>query len=292
MKRTLVVVALALCAACIEVPPIVIAPGGPPPAVPAPPAPAPVPLATIAFQFVDEESDAPIPEAFATCEGSEAKQANADGYAAIERAQGTFTCSFEASDYQSSTRKYQLTENRQFTVRLKSTKPKPPEPAPPVVLPTPPVVVPPAPVPPVVEPSKPALCSMRDSDPFGCVRQVAAVYPQLLLTNTYESCLEFTQRVLEVLGPDYGHVAKTAGESQSVPRGFTPVVVNGFLITGVSHDAIKHRVTGQVIDLLGNASANSDPNPKIHGPAQIQWAKVPPEHWRENNPYLPAVPVR
>ena len=160
------------------------------------------------------------------------------------------------------------------------------------------VELPPAPKPepkpqvPSPKPEPGALCAERVSAPLECVRQVAAAFPDLLTTNTYESCLEFTQRVLAVLGPDYGHVAKTAGESQSVPPGFEPRQVGNYWITGVSHDAIKHRVTGQVVDLLGNASANSDPDPKIHGPASPQWNLIPAQYWRESNPFIPAVPVR
>lgn len=148
----------------------------------------------------------------------------------------------------------------------------------------------------IEQPPKPVapsgLCADRERAPLECVRQVAAKFPQLLTINTYESCVEFTQRVLVILGPDWGHVGKTAGEGQSVPVGFVPVEVNGFWITGVSHDAIKHRVTGQVVDLLGNASANSDSDPKIHGPASPMWTLIPAQYWRANNPFVPAVPVR
>ena len=154
----------------------------------------------------------------------------------------------------------------------------------------PPVVVPPVVIPPNSTPDHNSC--LEGGDGLTCVRSMAAKYPQLLQTNTYESCLEFTQRVLAALGPDWGHVGKGQGESQSVPRGFVPIDVAGFRITGVSHDAIKHRSTGQVVDLLFNASANSDPDPKIHGPAGVQWALVPAEHWRVGNPFVPAVPVR
>lgn len=269
----------------IKLPPIVIAPSVEPKPV------EPVkPRATLAFEVLDDATGAPIPTAFATCDDGVPKQATEAGYIAVERDHGIYTCKFEADDYATITRRYQLVENRQFPVRLTSTKPKPepapaPDPVKPAPVPEPPpvVVVPtPAPLPPCVE--------------IECVRQTAEKYPHLLAINTYESCLEFTQRVLERL-PDYGHVGKTAGESQSVPHGFEPRDVRGsdgnlYRITGVSHDAIKHKVTGQVIDLLGNASANSDPDPKIHGPARIQWAVVPMEFNRVQNPYIPAAPVR
>lgn len=348
-----------------KLPPIVIAPAPPPVVTPEPVVPKP--RATLAFEVVDEQTGAPIPTAFSTCDDGLSQQANAAGYIAVERELGLYVCRFEADGYQDAARRVQLESNRQSTVRLKSLTPPEPPPAEdeliwkgnpamqwlpndsaavarmqaffrrhslqyfnhggllrycgnreardsdivfvpargrceiatdprtsphqdPSVAPVPPVV------PPVVVPPSSPFCAMRESDPLGCVRQVAAIFPQLLQTNTYESCLEFTQRVLEVLGPEWGHVSKTAGESQSVPRGFTPLEVRGsdgnlYTITGVSHDAIKHRLTGQVVDLLGNASANSDPNPAIHGPARIQWGVVPSEHNRVNNPFLPTVPV-
>lgn len=156
------------------------------------------------------------------------------------------------------------------------------------------IAVPVAPIDPDPLPTPFRHCYGAEFDGLSCVREVAEIYPWLLNTNTYESCLEFTQRVLEQLGPEYGHVGKTAGESQSVPRGFQPVDVVGsdgvrYRITGVSHDAIKHRVTGQVIDLLANASANSDPDPKIHGPASPIWNEIPSQFWRPSNPFIPAV---
>lgn len=241
------------------------------------------PRATLAFEMLDEFTGAPIPTAFATCDDGIPKQADDHGYIAVEREVGLYLCRFEADGYQEAARRFQLEGNRQFAVRLKSLKPPEPPPAP-----APPVVVVPAPSAPSA-PSAPLAPSCVEIE---CVRQAAAKYGELLQINTYESCVEFTQRVLELLGPDWGHVGKTAGESQSVPHGFTPVDVRGFRITGVSHDAIKHRLTGQVVDLLGNASANSDPDPKIHGPASIQWAPVPAQYWREQNPYVPAVPIR
>lgn len=284
--------------------PIVIAPAPP---TPAPVVTPPVVRATLAFEVLDEQTGAPIPTAFATCDDGIPKQATEAGYIAVERDLGIYSCTFEADDYETVTRRYQLEDNRQFPVKLKSTKPAPPLV---VVIPAPPVVVPPAPVvPPVVVPPAPPsspLCHMRDSDPLGCVRQVAAVFPQLLLTNTINSCVEFVQRVLEVLGPDWGHVGKARGMN-GAPRGFVPIEVSGYRIIGVAVDAIKHR-SGQVIDILGNATANEprpaicaglsadDPRWREHcwapGPAQIGWEVVPAHDWRPENPFVPAVPVR
>lgn len=133
------------------------------------------------------------------------------------------------------------------------------------------------------------------------IQQTASAFRHLLLTNTYESCLEFTQRVLMACGdPEWGHVGKTSGEGQSVPPGFTPqqVVIrrtdgqrDTITITGVSHDAIFHRLTNQIVDILGNASANSESDLTIHGPAVPQWGLVPKHLNRVNNPWLPTILV-
>jgi len=162
-----------------------------------------------------------------------------------------------------------------------------------------------------------ALLALGLSTPFAqpqppslleALKQTASRHAQLLQTNTYESCLEFVQHFLEeVNDPRWGHVGKTAGEGQSVPVGFAPIdacsdgtlsaracpggTTGPYRITGVSHDAIKYKPTGYVVDLLGNASANSDPRPEIHGPATVHWDLVPAEHWRASNPWIARVPL-
>jgi hypothetical protein len=151
---------------------------------------------------------------------------------------------------------------------------------------------PPKPVEPPALPTPSPLCD-RTGDGLTCARAVAEHYAHLLKTNTYESCVEFIQRLLEALGPEWGHVGKTAAErGKAIPRGFTPIVVDGVTIVGVSHDAIKHRDTGQVIDIVVAAAGNSSPDPKHHGPASVGWIVVPPHEWRAENPFVPAVPVR
>lgn len=130
-------------------------------------------------------------------------------------------------------------------------------------------------------------------DVFSIVEQVAAEHPELLEINTYESCGELVQRVLMALAddPEWGHVAKTAGESQYTPPGFEPRDVDGYLVTGFSQDAIFHRATYWQVDIIANAAANSDPNPEIHGPATITWGVIEREHYRENNPWMAPVPL-
>lgn len=149
--RKLLFALLFMVPACIEVPPIVIAPA--PPAPPVAEAPAPKPKATIAFQVVNECDGQPITTAFVNITDGPTKQVNDDGYVALELEAGgaVYLVVFEDPGYQSQARKYQLDGNRQFAVRMMPTagcpRPEPPKPvdsAPGV--PTPPVVT----APPVV----------------------------------------------------------------------------------------------------------------------------------------------
>ncbi|MBX3125747.1 MAG: hypothetical protein KF718_03490 [Polyangiaceae bacterium] len=126
---------------------------------------------------------------------------------------------------------------------------------------------------------------------FDVIQQVASDYAHLLQINTWESCGEFVQRVLAALDdPAWGHVGKTAGEGQYSPPNFEHWV-DGHLVTGFSHDVIWHKPSNQQVDIIINAAANSDANPAIWGPAQVGWEEIDPVHYRDNNPWLPAVPA-
>jgi hypothetical protein len=127
---------------------------------------------------------------------------------------------------------------------------------------------------------------------FDVVQAVAAEYGYLLEINTFESCGEFIQRVLMTLDdPDWGHVGKTAGEMQHTPASFEAFYVEEHLITGFSHDVIYHRPSDGQVDIIIAAAANSDPNPEIWQTANIGWDVIPREHYRDNNPWIPAVPL-
>jgi hypothetical protein len=143
-----------------------------------------------------------------------------------------------------------------------------------------------------VAPTVSVECAPKLPDPpyrFDVVQQVANDYGHLLQTNTWASCGEFVQRVLVALNdPDWGHVGKTAGEGQYSPPNFDHWV-DGHLITGFSHDVIWHKPSNRQIDIVINAAANSDANPAIWGPASVGWEEIDPVHYRENNPWLPAV---
>lgn len=123
------------------------------------------------------------------------------------------------------------------------------------------------------------------------VHAVNAEFPHLLQINTIVSCTEFTQRVLARLNGDWGHVAKTAGEGQGVPVGFTPRDVNGHHITGVSYDVIFHQPSNRQVDIIANGTAN-EPGPWPHGPGTPIWAEIDREHYRPNNPWIPKVPLQ
>src|SRR5436190_8299561 len=106
-----------------KLPPIVIS-------APVPqPTPAPVeqpkPKATVAFVVVDDATGQPISSAIATFEDGEAFQANDDGYISVEKTLNTYAVKISADDYVTAKRDVILTGNRQFSVRLTSTKPKP-----------------------------------------------------------------------------------------------------------------------------------------------------------------------
>lgn len=128
------------------------------------------------------------------------------------------------------------------------------------------------------------------------VRQVASEHPDLLQTNTNATCFRFVQYVLERANDArWGHVGKTRGEGQYTPPGFAPRVVKGrdgndYMITGVSHDALffKDGDSEWQVDILG--AGNDGPDP-LGQPARPQWAVIPQQFYRVNNPWLKAIPV-
>lgn len=103
-------------------------------AAPSPAQPPPKPRATLAF-VVQDTSGIPVKDAIATFTDGTEKQANDDGYIAVERDLGTHTVNISADGFVSQTRRVVLESNRQFTVTLASAKPAPPQP--PVPVPTP-----------------------------------------------------------------------------------------------------------------------------------------------------------
>lgn len=194
---------------------------GTPAAEPKPqPEPAPiVPRATIAFAVVDDLTGQPIPSAIATFEDGSAVQANDDGYIAIEKELNTYQVKISADDYQTVTRNVVLTGNRQFTVRLTSTKPVPvpPKPEPPPAV-DPPVVIPPAPVVNVITECGAAENTLRVSQ--GCALAVAQRSPfwKGCEAGSQRDCHYYTREVASALriaqnDERWGIVAKPNGEN-------------------------------------------------------------------------------
>ena len=127
------------------------------------------------------------------------------------------------------------------------------------------------------------------------VKQVDQEFPHLLQINTIVSCTEFTQRVLERLNAEWGHVGKTAGEGQGVPVGFQPRQVRGvdgnmYLITGVSYDVIFHEPTWRQVDIIAKGTAN-EPGPWEHGPGSPMWGEIEPSLYRAYNPWVEKFPL-
>jgi hypothetical protein len=230
MKRILFSCAIVLLfSACVPVamPPIVITPA--PPSAPAPVVtPAAKPRATIAFQVVDESTVQPIGVAFAKFEDGTTKQAGDDGYLAFERELGFYAVTFSADDYATVTRNFQLESNRQFTVKLKSTKPLP-LPVPPTVPATPPTPTPPVvvalPAPTVPPPAAAGIlpqCGAGENTgriSQECIDAVAAVssFSKICtITGDTETCNHFVRDVARALkaaqhDERWGLIKKTGG---------------------------------------------------------------------------------
>lgn len=143
------------------------------------------------------------------------------------------------------------------------------------------------------------------------VEQVGEDFPDLLPTNLGATCFRHTTILIERLraaGHKADYVAKSPGEGQYTPPGFTPFTIVGldgkkYSCSGVSHDAIFFN--GRQFDTL--VSANEHHRPiyrKQHEPfwsfdpsdgpqirASADWSEIPREHWRENNPPLSTVPI-
>lgn len=179
---------------------------------PAPaPTPAPVkkPRATIAFVVLDEQAK-PIVDAIATFDDGVEKQANEDGYMAVEREVGPQNVTFEAPDFHTTQRKYLLESNMQRNVTMTSTKPAPA----PIPVPVPPPVVAPPPV--VVPPAAPAM--PKTDEEFK-----AAFLAILKKHNAPRTCnlqtLNDTKADIEAIGCEWQHTS--GGELR--PRLFLPV---------------------------------------------------------------------
>jgi hypothetical protein len=119
-------------------------------------------------------------------------------------------------------------------------------------------------------------------DRWHIVKATSNTYPYLLTINTYASCFEFVQRVLEAMPPseEWGHLSKDWGEA-----GYT---YNG---VRVSHDVIVHKGSGAQVDIIVAAAARSDPDPKVHQDAKAGWEEIPRHYYRPHNVWVAPIPV-
>lgn len=243
------------------------------------PATPPKARATLAFLITDGEFDTPIPTAFATVAG-DARQVNENGYVKFELdAEGAiYEVAFEARDYKPLAEKFQLTGNRQFIIKLESTKARPiappeqpiaeqPAPAPPKA-PAPPAATP-APVTPAAPPAV-AACGVdlnigRVSQE--CVDAVAARSPYATpcrITGVAEACHYFVREVALALrtaqdDPRWGLIRKTRGGDNVEGYG---VDVVAYLPAPLSPDEPTWRWRGA--DIVGGLGL---PNARLMGGA-------------------------
>jgi hypothetical protein len=129
-----------------------------------------------------------------------------------------------------------------------------------------------------IDPEEPPVMELPNE--LETVRRVAAANRHLLEPYVSENRGIFVQKVLAELGPEWGHVAKTAGEGQYTPPGFEPRMVGGHRITGFAEDAIFHRGANRQVDIaLGNQN----------GGEWVWWGIIDPVHYRSNNPWMERV---
>lgn len=121
-------------------------------------------------------------------------------------------------------------------------------------------------------------------------------HPELRTVNTAQSCFQLLKRALEKAGPEWAFVGKTdeMDGGKVYVAGFQPLELDlvrpdgqrqRVRITAVSMDSAWHIPSGRQVKVIANSSANDDPNPAIHGPAQLTpYVIEPPEKYRWHNP--------
>lgn len=118
------------------------------------------------------------------------------------------------------------------------------------------------------------------------VRRIDREHPELLRTNTADTCYSFSGLVLAALkssGVKAYRITKSPGESQYVPIGFKSRPITGrdgkiYVCSGVSGDALF--VDGQQVDVIGGANDTNNP---IGSPATAHWDIIDPKYYRPNN---------
>ncbi|MEO8680390.1 MAG: hypothetical protein ABI665_15165 [Vicinamibacterales bacterium] len=121
--------------------------------------------------------------------------------------------------------------------------------------------------------------------------------PDLKSINTAQSCFALLRLTLAKAGPDWGFVGKTdtMDDGKFTPPDFRPRAMrlqrpDGELetvqIVGLSMDAAWHGPSHRQIKVIANSSANDDPRPEIHGPAQLTPYEIDPQWYRWHNPLI------
>lgn len=114
--------------------------------------------------------------------------------------------------------------------------------------------------------------------------QADAADPQAKIQNTEASCgrlLHAALKIAQAARPgEFAFIGKAAGKdgAKFIPNNFVPFTAplkrpdgqtEVVAIDGVGMDAVWYLPTGVQIKAIANSSANDNPDPKIHGPAQL-----------------------
>lgn len=121
--------------------------------------------------------------------------------------------------------------------------------------------------------------------------------PDLAQTNTLVSCAALLKLTLQKAGKDWAFVGKSTGNGMdgsgyplSPAQDISCVRPDGQAqmvhIDAVSQDACWWLPGGRQVKVIANSSANDDPNPAIHGPAQLTPYDIDPVNYRWHNPAI------
>lgn len=131
--------------------------------------------------------------------------------------------------------------------------------------------------------------------------------PDLVQQNVSRSCGLLLQLAIGYANAEAGqrifaYVGKhEPGESGWIPDGFVPFTATvvrpdgqteSISIVKVSQDSCWYLPTRQQVKAIPNSSANEDPRPEIHGPAQPTSYDIEPENYRYTNPPVDVVTLK
>jgi len=119
-------------------------------------------------------------------------------------------------------------------------------------------------------------------------REVDSQHPEWLRYNRVSTVFKFTQEMVKQLkaeGHKVSYVGKTRGEGQFTPPGWQTVVVKGYELSGVSHDALW--VDGKQYDFVGQGNDSEEEifyGDGRHMEGRPVANEIPSQYWRANNP--------